>query len=78
VIGSTKPARVTYRKAKPPGASNYVVIHEGESIGTVGRFAMGAGQFGSTWMATTPSRRKSTRFTTRDSAAAWLVKQARG
>ena len=71
-------ASVTYRKTNPPGASNYVVLHKGEPIGTVGRFRMGAAQFGSTWMATTLGRKRSTGFTTRDAAAAWLVTQVRG
>ena len=71
------PTKVTYRKTNPPGASNYVVLVDGESIGTVGRFRMGAAQFGSTWMATAPSGKKSSRFTTRDAAAGWLVKMSR-
>jgi hypothetical protein len=68
---------VTYRKTTPPGASQYEVIYEGDVIGKVGRFRMGAGQFGSTWAATTPTRQRSTRFSTRDAAAAWLVERAR-
>ena len=74
----SRPANVTYQKSGAPGTSNYAVRLDGVSIGTVARFSMGAAQFGSTWMATTPSRKKSTRFTSRDGAAGWLVKQAGG
>lgn len=67
------PADITFRATTPPGAGRYEVIHEGQAIGTVGRFTMGAGQFGSSWMATAPSGRKSSRFRTREAAAAWLL-----
>ena len=70
------PAGVSYRKAKS-GSTSYVVLYRGQSIGTVGRFTMGAGQFGQGWMAATPSRKKSIRYPTRDAAAAWLVNQTR-
>jgi len=72
-----RPSELVFRRTLPPGASQYEVFQAGQHIGRVGRFRMGAAQFGSTWMATTPSGRTSTRFPTRDSAAAWLVAQAR-
>jgi len=70
-------SELLFRRTTPPGASQYEVFRVGQHIGRVGRFRMGAAQFGSTWMATTPSGRNSTRFPTRESAAAWLVEQAR-
>lgn len=69
---------VTYRRISPPGAGNYEVRYEGVPIGTVGRFRLAAGQFGSHWVATTPRRQRSGRFTTRDAAAKWLIGQVRG
>jgi Tfp pilus tip-associated adhesin PilY1 len=68
---------IQFRKTTPPGAGQYQVVYGGEVIGTVGRFRLSAGQFGSRWMATTPSRKRSTKFMTRDAAAEWLVTQAR-
>lgn len=70
--------QLQYRRTNPPGAGRYEVIHGGQVIGTVGRFRLGAGQFGSTWMATTPGGKRSGTYGTRDAAAAWLVEQARG
>lgn len=70
-------SELLFRKTTPPGASQYEVFRAGQHIGRVGRFRMGAAQFGSTWMATTPSGRKSTQFQTREAAAAWLMEQAR-
>jgi len=66
---------ITYRKTGPPGANRYQVLEDGEVIGTVGRFRMSVGQFGSRWMATTPDGHTSTQFTSRDAAARWLVKR---
>ena len=51
--------------------------HDGVMVGTVAQFRMGAAQFGTTWMATTLNGKTSTRFTSRDAAAAWLVQEAR-
>ena len=72
-----KPADIQYRPTTPPGAGQYEVTYKGRVVGVVGRFRMGAGQFGSRWMATTPGRRRSGKYTTRDAAAAWLVEQSR-
>ena len=76
---SAKKTTVTikYRKTTPPGAGQYEVLHQGRTIGKVGRFRLGAGQFGSRWVATTPRRKRSGKYVTRDAAAAWLVEQAR-
>jgi len=52
------------------------VLLDGRVIGKVGRFRLGAGQFGSRWMATTLTRRRSGQFTTRDAAAMWFVEQS--
>jgi hypothetical protein len=57
------------------GTSRYEVLHQDRTVGTVARFVMGAGQFGSSWTATTPAGQTS-RFSTREDAAAWLVRQA--
>ena len=70
------PPHISYRKTSGPGASQYEVSYKGAVIGKVARHSMGAAQFGSTWAATTPSRKRSTRFRSRDAAAAWLVEQA--
>jgi hypothetical protein len=70
------PGGVTYAKTGGAGTHTYVVIHGGAAIGTVAKFQMGAGQFGSSWMATTRSGKKSTGFTSREQAAAWLLRQA--
>jgi hypothetical protein len=72
---SGKPIKIRYRKTTPPG--QYEVIYQDQIIGKVGRFRLGAGQFGSRWMATTPRRKKSGQYVTRDAAAVWLVEQAR-
>ncbi len=77
MVDTPNPRDVKYRKTSPPGAGKYEVIYKDVVIGTVGRFRMGAGQFGSRWMATTPGRRRSVKYMTRDAAAAWLVQQAR-
>jgi hypothetical protein len=68
--------QVRYRKTSPPGAGRYEVLYQERVIGVVGRFRLGAGQFGSRWVATTPKRRKSGQYTTRDAAAGWLIEQA--
>ena len=77
MVAARKPATVKYRKTTPPGAGQYEVIYKERVIGKVGRFRLGAGQFGSNWMATTPRRKKSGQYTTRDAAASWLVEEAR-
>ncbi len=77
-MAAAKKPDVVYRKTTPPGAGQYEVVSDGVVIGTVGRFRLGAGQFGSRWMATTPTRKRSTQFMTRESAAGWLITQARG
>ena len=68
---------VKYRKTSPPGTGQYEVLQGDRVIGRVGRFRMSAGQFGSSWVATTPRRKRSGQYMTRDAAAAWLVAQAR-
>jgi hypothetical protein len=68
---------VKYRKTSPPGAGRYEVLYKDQVIGVVGRFRLSAGQFGSRWVATTPQRRKSGQYTTRDGAAGWLIEQSR-
>ena len=55
---SEEPGTVTFRATTTPGAGRYEVVRAGQTIGTVGRFTMGAGQFGTTWMATTAGRTK--------------------
>jgi hypothetical protein len=69
-------ARLHFRRSAPPGAGHYEVLYEGSVMGTVGRFRLGAGQFGSHWMATSPDGRRSGRYATREAAAAWLMGQA--
>ncbi len=68
---------IRYRAASPPGTGRYEVLYKGTVIGTVGRFRLSAGQFGSGWMATTLGRRRSGKYMTREAAATWLVEQAR-
>lgn len=77
MVASPDPKHIKYRKTSPPGAGQYEVFYKDTRIGRVGRFRLGAGQFGSRWMATTPRRRKSGQYMTRDAAAMWLVEQAR-
>jgi len=77
MAASDKPTDIQFERTNPPGAGQYQVLYKKHPIGKVGRFRIGAGQFGSTWVATTPSRKKSTRFSTREAAAKWLVQQAR-
>jgi hypothetical protein len=77
MAASKKSVKIRYRKTTPPGAGQYEVLYKDQVIGKVGRFRMGAGQFGSSWMATTPRRKRSGTYTTRDAAAAWLVEEAR-
>jgi hypothetical protein len=76
-MAADRNVKLQYRKASPPGAGQYDVLYEGHVIGRVGRFRMSAGQFGSSWVATTPRRARSVKYTTRDAAAAWLLEQAR-
>lgn len=77
MAASKRPVKIRYRKTDPPGAGQYEVLYKDQVIGKVGRFRLGAGQFGSRWVATTPRRKKSGQYVTRDAAAAWLVEQAR-
>lgn len=77
MAANKRPVKIRYRKTDPPGAGQYEVLYKDQVIGKVGRFRLGAGQFGSRWVATTPRRKKSGQYTTRDAAAAWLVEQAR-
>jgi hypothetical protein len=77
MAASPDPKRVRYRKTSPPGTGRYEAIYDDQVIGVVGRFRLSAGQFGSRWVATTPQRRKSGQYTTRDAAAGWLIDQAR-
>ena len=76
MAATPNPRHIRYRKTSPPGAGQYDVLYEDTLIGKVGRFRLGAGQFGSRWIATTPRRRKSGQYVTRDAAAMWLVEQA--
>lgn len=77
MAANKRPVKIRYRKTDPPGAGQYEVLYKDQVIGKVGRFRLGAGQFGSRWVATTPRRKKSDQYVTRDAAAAWLVEQAR-
>ena len=77
MTASKKSVKIQYRKTDPPGAGQYQVLYKDRVIGKVGRFRLSAGQFGSRWVATTPRRKRSGQYTTRDAAAAWLVEQAR-
>ena len=77
MAATPNPKHIRYRNTSPPGAGQYEVLYKDTPIGRVGRFRLGAGQFGSRWMATTPRRRKSGQYMTRDAAAMWLVEQAR-
>lgn len=77
MAANKRPVKIRYRKTDPPGAGQYEVLYKDQVIGKVGRFRLGAGQFGSRWVATTPRRKKSGQYVTRDAAAAWLVEQAR-
>jgi hypothetical protein len=77
MAATPQPKHVHYRKTSPPGAGMYEVLYKGAPIGKVGRFRLSAGQFGSRWVATTPRRKRSAQYATRDAAAAWLVEQAR-
>ena len=77
MVATPNPKHITYRKTSPPGTGQYEVLYKDDVVGKVGRFRLGAGQFGSRWMATTPRRKKSGMYTTRDAAANWLVEQVR-
>jgi hypothetical protein len=77
MAATPNPKHIKYRKTSPPGAGQYEVVYRDTVIGKVGRFRMGAGQFGSRWIATTPRRRKSGQYMTRDAAAMWLIEQTR-
>jgi hypothetical protein len=77
MVDSPDPKTFKYRKTSPPGAGQYEVVYKDAPIGRVGRFRSSAGQFGSRWVATTPSGRKSGQYATRDAAASWLVEQTR-
>lgn len=77
MAATPNPKHITYRRTSPPGAGNYEVLYKDVPIGTVGRFRLAAGQFGSRWVATTPRRQRSVKFATRDAAATWLVERAR-
>jgi len=76
MVATPNPQHVKYRPTRPRGAGQYEVLYRGAVIGTVGRFRLSAGQFGSRWVATTLQRRRSGQYTTRDAAALWLVEQA--
>lgn len=77
MAATPNPAHIKYRQTSPPGAGQYEVIYKDGVIGKVGRFRLGAGQFGSRWVATTSRGKRSGQYTTRDAAAGWLVQQAR-
>jgi hypothetical protein len=70
------PAGISYRKTAPPGAGRYEVLQQGQPIGTVASMVLGAGQFGSRWVATALDGRRSNPLNTREAGAAWLVAQA--
>ena len=71
-----EPRQVMYRETSPPGAGGYEVLYGDEVIGVVAPFRMSAGQFGSRWVATTPGRKRSGLYATRDAAAGWLIEEA--
>ena len=75
MAATSDPRHVRYRKTSPPGAGRYEVVYQDRVIGVVGRFRLSAGQFGSRWVATTPPRRKSGQYTSRDAAAGWLLER---
>ena len=77
MAATPNPKQIRYRKTSPPGAGQYEVLHKDVVIGKVARFRMSAAQFGSRWIATTPRRKKSGKYVTRDAAAKWLVEQAK-
>ena len=77
MAATPNPKHIRYRKTSPPGAGRYEVLYKDTVVGTVGRFRLSAGQFGSRWMATTPRGKRSGQFTTRAAAAAWLVERVR-
>jgi len=77
MAASKKTVTIRYRKTTPPGAGQYEVLYRDQVIGKVGRFRLGAGQFGSRWVARTPGGKRSGKYATRDAAAVWLVEQAR-
>lgn len=58
------------------GAGRLEVLRGDQAIGTVAPFRMAAGQFGSSWVATTPAGKRSGTFASRQAAAGWLVRQA--
>jgi hypothetical protein len=70
-----EPAGITFRATSATAAGGFDVLLAGQVIGAVARFTMGAGQFGSSWMATTPGGLRSSRFPNREAAAAWLSQQ---
>ena len=70
-----QPTGLSFGKSPTRNPNEHAVYNDGVLIGSVARFQMGAGQFGTTWMATTPDRRTSTHFASRSEAAAWLVQQ---
>jgi hypothetical protein len=72
-MSSAPGPRITYRKTASPGSGQYEVSLDDAVIGTVGRFSLSAGQFGSQWVATTPAGARSGTRTSRDAAARWLV-----
>ena len=75
-MSSVPGPRITYRKTASPGSAQYEVSLDDAVIGTVGRFSLSAGQFGSRWVATTLAGARSGTQISRDAAARWLVEQA--
>ncbi len=71
-----QPTGVTFHASPSHNPAEHHVHHDGVMVGSVAQFRMGAAQFGVTWMATTPNGKVSTRFPSRDAAAAWLVQEA--
>jgi hypothetical protein len=55
------------------GTDGDEVLHEGRVVGRVRRFTMGAGQFGTTWVARAEGGEQRTGFATREAAVAWLA-----
>ena len=72
-----QPEGITFHKSRSPNPGEHHVHHDGVMVGSVAQFRMGAAQFGTTWMATTPTGKTSTRFASREAAASWLVQEAR-
>jgi hypothetical protein len=61
------------RSAGAQDEGDHEVQREGRVVGHVQRFTMGAGQFGTTWVAVSGSGARRTGFQTREAAVDWLL-----